>query len=159
MDAWEVLNSVYGALYRRSQVIGEVLAEAGFSARWGWYNFHSSLRGGEYQVELFPVPVITVGGWCDLVLELDCICVDAHLDFDQARSFNWRGIPWSFEVYGVEDYTETLYRPGMNLATLPTRVARYGREIGLSIPLSLDCTPETVLEIVAACQKWGTHIK
>ena len=158
MGVWETLNGVYEQLYRRVQSIGKALAEAGYTARWGWYNLHGSVRDGEYRVELFPVPVITVGHWCEVILELDCVCVDAHLTCDQARVFDWKDLSWPFEVYGVEDYTEDLYRPGMDLEGLPARLERYGREAGLAIPLPVDCPEETVVAIADACRKWNTHV-
>lgn len=158
MDTWEILNSVYGRLYRRVQDIGGQLAAAGYTARWGWYNLHASLREGEYRVELFPVPVITAGRWCDVVLELDGICVDAHLSCGQARAFDWRAVPWPFEVYGVEDYTQDLYRPGMSLDGLPERVARYGRDVGLAVSLPSDCPGGEIVAIADACRKWDTHV-
>ena len=52
MGVWETLNGVYEQLYRRVQSIGRALAEAGYTARWGWYNLHGSVRDGEYRVEL-----------------------------------------------------------------------------------------------------------
>lgn len=47
MEVWETLNSVYGVLYRRGQSISKALAEAGYTARWDWYNLHGSVRDGE----------------------------------------------------------------------------------------------------------------
>ena len=58
----------------------------------------------------------------------------------------------------MEDYTEDLYRPGMDLEGLPARLERYGREAGLAIPLPVDCSEETVVEIADACRKWNTHV-
>lgn len=159
MDTWEILNSVYAPLYRRVQELGKLLAAAGYTARWGWYNFHSTLRNGEYRVELFPVPVITVDQKCDILMELDCICVDAHLTCEQAKNFDWGSVPWMFEIYGVENYTEDLYRPGMPLRELSARIERYGKDVGIAVPLSTDCEDREILKIVEACHKWDTHIK
>ena len=60
----------------------------------------------------------------DVIVELDAICVDAHLSNEQGRTFRWKRIPWPFELYGVEDYTEDLYLPGMSKDELPERIAR-----------------------------------
>lgn len=158
MGVWETLNGVYEQLYRRVQSIGKALAEAGYTARWGWYNLHGSVRDGEYRVELFPVPVITVGHWCEVILELDCVCVDAHLTCDQARVFDWKDLSWPFEVYGVEDYTEDLYRPGMSRDGLPELIKQYGGEIGVAFALPKDCGDDEVMAIVNACREWDTHV-
>lgn len=109
--------------------ISKALAEAGYTVRWDWYNLHGSVRDGEYRVELFPVPVITVGHWCEVILKLDCVC--------------------------VEDYTEDLYRPGMDLEGLSARLERYGR----CHSLTLDCQDEVIVEIADYCRKWDTHVE
>ena len=75
MDTWEFLNQVYEPMFRRVQNLGRKMAIAGYTARWSWYNLHASRRGDEYKVEMFPIPVITVGHWCEVILELDSICV------------------------------------------------------------------------------------
>ena len=157
MDTWDILNSVYEPLYQRVQILGRQLAMAGYTARWGWYNLHATPRGDEYKVELFPIPVITVGKWCDVILELDSICVDAHLSNEQARTLRWNRVIWPFELYGVEDYTKDLYRPGMSKDGLPERIQRYGGEIGVAFSMPGDCGNDEILAIVNECREWDTH--
>ena len=157
MDTWEALNRVYEPLFQRVQRLGRQLAMTGYTARWSWYNLHASRRGDEYKVEFFPIPVISVGKWCDVILELDSICVDAHLTNEQARSFRWKRIPWPFEIYGVENYTEDLYAPGMSRDELPERIARYGGEIGVAFSMPMDCEDGEILQIIDACREWDTH--
>ena len=76
MDTWEFLNGVYEPLFQRVQSIGRKLAIEGYAAKWSWYNLHASRRGDEYKVEYFPIPVIGVGTWCDVIIELESICVE-----------------------------------------------------------------------------------
>ena len=59
----------------------------------------------------------------------------------------------------MEDYTEDLYRQGMDLEGLPARLERYGREVGLAIPLTFDCQDEVIVEIADYCRKWDTHVE
>lgn len=157
MDTWEVLNQIYEPLYQRVQVLGRRLALAGYTARWSWYNLHATRRGDEYKVELFPIPVITVGHWCDVILELDSICVDAHFDNEKAQALRWNRVVWPFELYGVENYTEDLYVPGMSRNDLPARIARYGGEIGVAFSMPWNCGDDEVLKIVDACREWDSH--
>ena len=157
MDTWEVLNRIYEPLHLRVQALGKQLAIAGYTAKWSWYNLHATRRGDEYKVELFPIPVITVGKWCDVILELDSICVDAHLSNEQARTLRWNRVIWPFELYGVEDYTKDLYRPGMSKDGLPERIQRYGGEIGVAFSMPGDCGNDEILAIVNECREWDTH--
>lgn len=157
MDVWEILNAVYEPMFQRVQLLGRKIAVAGYNAKWSWYNLHASRRGEKYLVEFFPIPVISVGTWCDVILELDSICVDAHLTNEQARNFRWNRVPWPFEVYGLEDYTEDLYSAGMSRDGLKERIARYGKEIGIAFSMPPDSQDEEILNIVNACREWNTH--
>ncbi len=157
MDRWQLLNSVYEPLYQRGQSLGRRLAIAGYTARWSWYNLHATRRGDEYKVELFPIPVINVGKWCDIIMELDSICVDAHLDNEKAQALRWKRVIWPFELYGVEDYTEDLYTPAMSKDGLPERISRYGKEIGVAFAMPWESSDEEILEIVNSCREWDTH--
>ena len=157
MDTWEFLNSVYGPLFQRVQVLGRKMAVAGYTAKWSWYNLHATRRGDEYKVELFPIPVITVGKWCDVILELDSICVDAHFTNEQAQALRWKRVIWPFELYGVENYTEDLYAPGMSRDDLPSRIAQYGGEIGVAFDMPWECSDDEIMEIVNACREWDAH--
>ena len=157
MDTWEFLNSVYEPLFRRVQSLGHCLAAAGYRARWSWYNLHASRRGDSYEVEFFPIPVIEVGHWCDVIVELDSICVDTHMTNEQAKKFRWNRLFWPFEVYPVDNYTEDLYAPGMDKNEIPARIAKYGGEIGLAFFMPLECKDEEVQGIVDACREWDTH--
>ena len=158
MDTWEFLNSVYEPLFQRVQVLGRKLAIAGYAARWSWYNLHSVRRGDEYKVEFFPIPVITAGHWCDVILELDSVCVDAHLTNEQAQRLRWNRIPWPYEIYGVENYTEDLYRPGMAREDLAGRIRQYGGEIGVAFSMPAESGTDEILAIVDACREWDTHV-
>lgn len=157
MDVWEILNSVYGPMFQRTQILGRKLAIAGYNAKWGWYNLHATQRGDAYKVELFPIPVINVGKWCDIIMELDSFCVDAHLSNEQARALRWKRVIWPFELYGTADYTEDLYSPGMSKDDLPERIARYGGEVGIAFSMPLECSDDELLEIVNACREWDTR--
>lgn len=157
MDTWEILNSIYEPLFQRVQILGRKMAIAGYTAKWSWYNLHATWRGDEYKVELFPIPVIAVGGWCDVILELDSICVDAHLTNEQARALRWNRVIWPFEIYGVENHTEDLYRPGMSRDEMLKRIAQYGGEVGVAFSMPWDSGDDEIMQIVGACREWNTH--
>ena len=133
MDTGEFLNGVYEPLFHRVQSIGRRLAIEGYAAKWSWYNLHASQRGDEYKV-------------------------DTHLSNEQARAFRWNRLIWPFELYGVENYTEDLYVPGMSRSELPERIAKYGGEIGIAFSMPWESKDEEIVEIVNACREWGTHM-
>ena len=110
-------------------------------------------------MEYFPIPVIDVGEWCDVIIELESICVDTHLSNEQARAFRWNRLIWPFELYGVENYAEDLYVPGMSRSELPERIAKYGGEIGVAFSMPWESKDEEIVEIVNACREWDAHAR
>ncbi len=159
MDAWETLNSIYEPMWRRTAALDRKLKEAGIPHGWDYCAFHSSLREGEYRMEYFPIPVITVEGVCDIGIELDSLLNDPHLSRAQALAFDGGAVPWTFEVYGTENFLEDLCRPDMSSAELRAVIGQSGEEeIGIAFSLPGDCRDEEILGIAAACKKWNTHV-
>lgn len=159
MDVWETLNGIYEPLWQRTVALNKRLKEAGYSCKWDYCAFHSSIREGEYRMEYFPIPVITAEGICDIGVELDSVFIDAHLSRAQALAFDWAAVPWPFEVYGTENFLEDLLRPDMPPEELRAVIEQSGEEeIGIAFSLPGDCGDEEILEIAAACKKWNTHV-
>lgn len=160
MDTWESLNGVYEPLYRQVKALRARLVKEGFSVTWGWHAFHSVRRDGEYKLEYFPIPVLTVEGVCDIGLEPDHIFVEGTLTREQALAFDWASVGRPFEVYGSEDYLDPLYGPGLSLEELPARLASSEESgFGLQFTLPAGCGAEEVLAVAADCKRWETHIE
>ena len=129
MDVWETLNGIYEPLWRRTVALNKRLKEAGYSCKWDYCAFHSSIREEEYRMEYFPIPVITAEGICDIGIELDSVFIDAHLSRAQALEFDWAAVPWPFEVYGTENF---LARVCLRRSCAPS-LSRAGRRRSASL--------------------------
>ncbi len=158
MDTWESLNGIYEPLYRQVKALRTRLVKEGFAVTWEWHAFHSTRRNDEYNLEYFPIPVLTVEGVCEIGLEPDHIFVEGTLAREQALGFDWASVGRPFEVCGVEDYLDPLYGPGLSLEELPGQIAASGESaFGLRFTLPANCGAEEVLAVAADCKRWGTQ--
>lgn len=101
------LSLIYKPLDERMHELVVKLTDAfvGLKISAGYYNAHYHKDdGGEYQRDVYPIPVIGVPGLCDIELDIDNICVTSKLTKDQIVIFDWSTFEnESFEVYGVEN--------------------------------------------------------
>ncbi len=102
------LNSLYRPLDQKARefIANFVKLHGGFRVTSGFFNghFHKN-EAGNYQEDVYPIPVISVMGLCNIEIDFDAITFTTKLKKGQIADFDWRklgGVP--FEVYGVEDY-------------------------------------------------------
>ena len=103
-----ILNQIYRPL---DEKVHELIAKltklhGGFKVTSGFYNGHYHKNAaGLYQADIYPIPVISVMGLCDIEIDFDCITVTTKLSKEQIAEFDWNTLgDVRFEVYGVEDY-------------------------------------------------------
>ena len=113
------LNEIYKKLDVKAQEFGKLLQCA-----YGFYNGHYHKNTvGNYEMDYFPIPVISVKGLCDVEIDLNQISITTKLtrnkvlsyDFDKFKSYN-------FEVYGVENYLEDFYVVGDTISGMIERI-------------------------------------
>ena len=103
----ENLNQLYSLLDDQMWALLPLLRDwHGMKITYGYYNGHYHKdAAGEYQKDVYPIPVISVMGLCDIEIDFDGTTVTAKLSREQLEETDWSdwaGIP--FEVYGFEDY-------------------------------------------------------
>lgn len=76
----ETLNEIYSPLCERMRALSAALAERGLPAESGWFSGHYSKdETGQYRMDDFPIPVVTVPGRWDIELGLELTTVSAKL--------------------------------------------------------------------------------
>ncbi|MBQ8556120.1 MAG: hypothetical protein IJ438_09655 [Clostridia bacterium] len=124
-----LLNGLYAPLEQRRREIQSVLAGL-FPVSTGWFNGHYRRdEHGEYAMDSFPIPEISVTGVCDVELHFDMTAVTAKLSRDKALRCtfeHWTGT--SFEAYGVEDYLLDFYKDGMSVEEMRENIRKSGEE-------------------------------
>ncbi len=125
-----------------------------------FYNGHyrKNERGG-YEIEYFPIPVVSLEGVCDIEIGFDEISVTAKLTRDMAASFDFERLKgYRFEVYGVQNCLDDFYTEGDGVGMIPKRVAESGEsEVFLSFSLKAGADAGKVCELVGFLKREGFY--
>lgn len=146
------LNGVYYPLYiKANEILKRFVPSRIFEAEYGWYNGHYSKdQSGQYVMDYFPIPVVSVKGFCDIEIGLGQITVSTKLKRKQVMSFSFdefNNIP--FEAYGVEDYLADYYSADLTFSQFRENVEKSKeKEIGFSFVFERDCDSGMLFDYV-----------
>ena len=135
------LNEMYSELSAKMGRIAAALTHRIFQIDAGWYSGHEhELPDGTWQIDSFPVPVISVKGFSEIHIEPAEVTVTARLKRDDALALDmgiFGGIP--VEVFCVEHYYDTYYRPDGSVDAMREAIrASDEREIGFAFSFPFD---------------------
>lgn len=153
------LNEIYKELHLKAHEIANEFAglHNGYEHSMGWYNGHYfKNEAGEYQMDFFPIPVISVHNICDIEISLDGISISTKLKKDDALIFDYSTIEgMKFEAYGVNDYLADFYTEGMTIEELISNIQESKEaEIGLSFFFDKDTASKDIYGKVSfLCRK------
>jgi hypothetical protein len=131
-----------------------------FTLDGGWFNghFERSLNGG-WVSQSYPLPVISVKGYCDVEIGFDKITVSTKRKRADALSYSYKKVlDYSFEAYGVDDYLQDYYRPGDTIEAMKTAISQSNEdEIGFSFTLPWETNQEQIYEFVKLLRREGFY--
>lgn len=140
------LNEMYKELDEKAQAISN-----SFHCDFNYYNRHYS-RGesGDYEIEYFPIPVITIKGICDIEIGLNQISVTTKLSRNGALSYDFEKVKtYSFEAYGVENYLDDFYTAGNTIDVMIDKIMKSEEEnIFFSFYFSHEVDSDSICEFV-----------
>lgn len=120
------LNEIYLKLDTRKREILLQLSQcnSGIGFTYGYFNGHYvRIKSEVYEMNYYPIPVISVQDLCDIEIDLDHTCVSTKLSKENALSFNYDKIAHlKFEVFGVEDYLTDYYLSGEEISDLLRKI-------------------------------------
>ena len=147
------LNRIYKPLWEKAVALRQGLKDAGYAASIGFFNNHSIKLGGEFVIEYFPIPVITLEGIGDVGVDLDAICLEVVLSKEKALCLDYRRLAESyrFEVYGVEDYLTDIYNAQIDLADIAANIESSGEaRLCVCFHFDFDVEIEGILAAIRA---------
>ena len=108
---FDELNSIYMPVCEKAAQIKAKLTDAGFSLTLGFYNNHYVRRGDGFEVEHFPIPVISVADVGDIGVDIDSIWVETKLAKERAMLLDYPAMArvYKMEVYGADDFLNDFY--------------------------------------------------
>lgn len=152
------LNKLYYHLEKKQTELFHGLFHRCFELKRGYYNgnYHRD-KSGNYVMEYYPIPIIEVQRLCDVEINLENITVSTKLTKQNAVEYNYGKLEgYSFEAYGVEDYLQDFYEPGMLTEELQVAIKKSEeKEIGFSFKFNFDITGNEMYEFVKMLRREG----
>lgn len=153
------LNEIYKSLDTKAKRIIRSFGN-GIDYTMAYYNGHySKNEKGEYEIEYFPIPVISLKGCCDIEIELEGVTVSARLKREKALAMDYtRLFAYRFEVYGVEDYLSDYYEQGASAEELIRNLKESKEEeIGYSFIFDYDTDERCLYELICLLRENGFY--
>ena len=154
------INSAYDHLEMKQAEITHALFHRIFELESGWYNGHYHKKDtGEWHRESYPIPVISVKGFCDIEIQFDKISVSTKLKRDAALAYSFEKFSeYEFEVYGVEDYLAEFYHEGQTIQEMKENICACDEaEIGFSFVFPFGVEGKQIYEFVKLLRREGFY--
>lgn len=154
------LNTAYYRLETKQAEIACALFHRIFELESGWYNGHYHKDdNGNWLCESYPIPVISVKGFCDIEIQFDGISVSTKLRRNAVLSYSFEKFAkYNFEVYGVEDYLADFYHAGQTIQEMKDNIrACDEQEIGFSFAFAFDVEGKQIFEFVKLLRREGFY--
>ena len=159
----ELLNKINAAYYRLEMKNAEIvhaLFHRVFELELGWFSGHFHKNdAGEWYRESYPIPVISVKGFCDIEIQFDKISISTKLNRDAALAYSFEKFSeYEFEVYGVENYLADFYHEGQMIQEMKENICACDEaEIGFSFIFPFDIEGKQIFEFVKLLRREGFY--
>lgn len=144
MDRQE-LNEIYSRLDIKSHELSNpFLSEHGaFKCKVTFQNgFYNKDEKGDYLMDSFPIPIVSISQICDIQVGLENIFVCTKIDKEDATFFEYdKLMDFDFEVYENDRHSGILYEKGKDIQELKKLIKESGlHEFGFcfTFPHSID---------------------
>lgn len=157
-DFLNEVNTAYYQLEMKQAQIVHALFHRIFELESGWYNGHYHKgENGNWRRESYPIPVISVKGFCDIEIQFDKISISTKLKRNAAHAYSFDKFSgYEFEVYGVEDYLADFYQAGQTKQEMKEHIrACDEREVGFSFVFPFDIEGKQIFEFVKLLRREG----
>lgn len=147
------LNDFYKLLDSRAHEIASSLLKihGGIKYTIGYYNGHySKTNDGNYKMDYYPIPVISVSNICDIEINLDSTSLSTKLKRKNALVFDYSKLKnYDFEVYGIDDYLDDYYVKGNSIESLKKKLSESKEDnIGFTFSFDKNINAEQMLKLV-----------
>ena len=113
------LNEIYKKLDEKAKDISKL-----FHCDFSYFNGHYyKTQSGEYEMDYFPIPVVSLKGVCDIEIALNQISVTTKLTRETAISYDFEKVKsYSFEAYGANNYLDDFYIVGDTINNMVEKI-------------------------------------
>lgn len=159
----DLLNEINATCYRletKQAEIAHSLFHRIFELEFGWYNGHYHKNyAGNWCRESYPIPVVSVKGFCDIEIQSDKISVSTKLKRNAALAYSFEKFAGcDFEAYGVEDYLADFYHAGQPVQEMKENILACNEaETGFSFEFPFDIEGKQIFEFVKRLRREGFY--
>lgn len=159
MDIKDLLNDAYRPLCEKAAEFEAALSKpySGFNHSGGFFNrLYSKNYCALRMKDEYPIPIISVGWFCDIGIDFDCLTAVSKIEKRRAAVFDWSLFNnTSFEVFGAED-TLRSYGSDKNVDAIGRAVSGSAEKAFLVVfTLPFDTDGEGILWFVRKLQMNG----
>ncbi len=154
-----LLNTYYAPLEQRRKPMQSALS-AEFPITAGWFNGHFCRDvANQYEMDYFPIPVISVTGVCDVELHFDTISITTKLRREKALSCDLTMFAdIHFEAYGVEDYLHDFRTEGTSVEEMRANIrCSSEQEVFFSFAFETDVQMDVMVSFVKQLSSCGFY--
>lgn len=145
------MNKVYFQLEQKRALVVRALTHRVFTLESGWYNGHYEKdKNGEYRMNYYPIPVVSVKGLCDVEIGFDSLTISTKLPRQKALEYSFETVSrFPFEAYGVENYLTDYKTDGVTIEQMRKNIKESNeKEIDFSFSLPPDLSENELYEFV-----------
>lgn len=154
------IDAAYYCLERKQGEIVQALLHRIFETESGWYSGHYHRNtAGEWNRESYPIPVVSVKGFCDIEIAFDKISVSTKRKREDALAYSFEKLSgYEFEAFGVEDYLADYYHAGQAIQEMKENIrACDEKEIGFSFCFPFDVEGKRLFEFAKLLRREGFY--
>lgn len=156
------LNRIYSKLEKKSKELCSPFNEIHkvFDYKVAYFSGHyNKNEHGKYEMDYFPIPVISIVNYCDIEIGLNGISLTTKLKRTDAFNFDYNKLEdYRFEVYGVTDYLSDYYIEGNTIGDLVKNIqSSQEHEIGFSFKFDEDIHAEDLYKFVLLIKNNGFY--
>jgi len=147
------LNQIYIKLDKKSKELSSPFHKIHqiFDYKVAYFSGHyNKNENGKYEMDCFPIPVISIVNYCDIEIGLNGINITTKLKRSDALNFNYKKLEdHRFEVYGITDFLSDYYTANHTIGDLVNNIqSSQEPEIGFSFKFDEDVIAEDLYKFV-----------
>ena len=154
------LNEIYLPLEMKAYQMAQGLYHRIFSPQMIYYNGHRITdKTGERVSCYFPLPVVNVPRYCEVVIHLDHVEVQSKLSRTKLLENSFEKLAdYRFEVYGDEDHYRQFYGADMTIMQMKETVRQSDEsQLCFFFSLDFDIDGDYIYEFVKLLRRQGFH--
>ncbi len=159
-EKMELLNEIYAPMQRKAHQMAFGLHHRIFSPQLVYGDDYRMMdETGHESFCYFPLPVVVVPGYCEVVVHLDHVAVQSKLSRAKLLECSFEKLAsYDFKVYGDDDYYRQFYGANMTIQQMKEAIRQSEeRQLRFFFRLDFEINGERIYEFVKLLRRQGFH--